>query len=314
MVRSRCPTWHTPLHERRGHGKTRLLLEVCERLKNRGWRAGFLRPQPVDVPPDSWCHVLHQPPLLFLVVDYAETRRAEVVSILSALAQSPGRVRIALLAREAGDWWDGLKREGGGVGDLLMGPATQRYSLQPLTIRSSDREGSFWTAATAFAHALGQTVPASVPSDLDAEYYARVLLLQMSALAAVDGVQVKGDQGILHYIVERERRHWSTQVKASGLLPQLDAGIAQAMTVITLIGGTEDRRHTGDVLEKIPLLGDQPAVVRGAIATILHDAYPGGRKWIESILPDLLGEHLVQEELGREARLLEIAFESAPET
>jgi hypothetical protein len=31
---------------------------------------------------------------------------------------------------------------------------------------------------------------------------------------------------------------------------------------------------------------------------LLHETYPG-TKWIEPILPDLLGEHLIQVEFGR---------------
>jgi hypothetical protein len=48
--------------------------------------------------------------------------------------------------------------------------------------------------------------------------------------------------------------------------------------------------------------------VRRAVAALLHDAYPGSQ-WIEPMLPDLLGEHLVQVELGKDdGTLLDLVF------
>ena len=92
---------------------------------------------------------------------------------------------------------------------------------------------------------------------------------------------------------------WSRQLEANHVLPSLEQGMAQAMTVLTLGGGAADARHARKILREIPLLRDQPEAVRRTIATLLHEAYPGG-KWIEPILPDLLGEHLLQVELGKD--------------
>ena len=71
------------------------------------------------------------------------------------------------------------------------------------------------------------------------------------------------------------------------------------MAAVTLGGGATDPRHASRILRQIPLLRDQPEIVRRAIAALLHEAYPGGQ-WIEPMLPDLLGEHLVQVELGKD--------------
>jgi hypothetical protein len=122
----------------------------------------------------------------------------------------------------------------------------------------------------------------------------------MTALAAVDGVEVKhGDQSILDYVLRRERRFWSFQTEANALLTGLEDGLAQAMAVITLGGGAIDRRHARDILREIPLLRDHSEIELRGIATILHETYPG-QKWIEPILPDLLGEHFIQVELGKD--------------
>jgi hypothetical protein len=75
--------------------------------------------------------------------------------------------------------------------------------------------------------------------------------------------------------------------------------MAQAMAVITLLGGVDDRQQASRILREIPLLQDQTEIVRRKIATLLHDRY-AGQKWIEPILPDLLGERLIQVELNKD--------------
>lgn len=127
-------------------GKTRLFLELCERLKTRGWRVGFLLGEAAHASADLWATLIRQAPPLLVVVDYVESRRGELVPLLRAVDKvAAGRVRIILLAPRAGDWWKELKREGQGVGDLLVGPATRRYELQPLAMSEEQRRESYWT-------------------------------------------------------------------------------------------------------------------------------------------------------------------------
>ena len=61
-----------------GMGKTRLFIEMCQRLRVRGWRAGFLDHRAAGAPAAMWSKLVHHPDPLFLVLDYAETRRAEL--------------------------------------------------------------------------------------------------------------------------------------------------------------------------------------------------------------------------------------------
>jgi hypothetical protein len=291
-----------------GMGKTRLFLELCKHMIKNRWRAGFLQAKTTNIPEEVWRAMCRQSEPLLVVVDYAESRRADLMILLREVAQlRTGRVRIILLARAAGDWWEVMKRAEYGVGDVLSGPATHWYSLQPLAANREFREQSFWRAAQTFADALGRPVSSTTPDDLDAPHFDRVLFLHMSALATIEGVQVKGDQGILNHVLRRERGFWSRNVKAMGLSALLDDAVAQAMAVLTLGGGAIDARHARKVLSAIPLLRDQPELVRFGIASMLHDAYPGER-WIEPVLPDLLGEHLVQVELGNDGTLLDLVF------
>ena len=220
------------------------------------------------------------------------------------------RVRIVLLARAADDWWEQLKTEREGVGDLLSGPATRWFSLGPLALTMEDRAESYLLALRTFVNRLKPKKPPreDPPDDLGAEIFGRVLLLHMSALAAIDGVAVKGDQGILDYILQRERGFWSERAEAKDLSALLIPGIAQAMAVLTLGGGARTREDAVAVFRQIPLLSDQETAVLNGVSTLLHDTYPGA-KWIEPILPDLLGEHLVQVEVEKDPdALLDLVF------
>jgi len=286
-----------------GMGKTRLALELCQRLREEGWQAGFV---PVERPiaADELVRQILEPaapgtaggnPLL-VVVDYAETEHNLLVPLLrELLSRSDVRARLLLLARAALDWWDYLKTERG-VGELLSGPATSRHALKPLTLGLEERTRSYRLAGAAFSERLGQGPREEVPGDLDAGHYERVLLLHMSALAAVEGVEVKGEDGILDFVLNRERRFWRERAERLGLSRELVPGIGRAMAGITLLGGASDEGQSLAVLERLDELRDQPHAVRRAVARLLHECYPGAR-WVEPMLPDLLGEHLVQREL-----------------
>lgn len=91
-----------------GQGKTRLAGELREQLREHDWVAGFVgrerEPGPVSRLTDSRFSVL-------AVVDYTETRVEQTRDLLEVAAQASERVRVLLLARSAGEWWQQLLRE-----------------------------------------------------------------------------------------------------------------------------------------------------------------------------------------------------------
>ena len=280
-----------------GMGKTRLALELCRRLRDEGWQAGFLAPDPSRSPAETWRDVRAREKPWLLVVDYAETRRELLVPLLREMYRvDDGTVRMLLLARAALDWWEQLKREGDGVGELLSGPATRWFTLMPLATTVEDREGSYRRAAEAFAGRLGKEVPEAPPDGLDAEYYERVLLLHMRALADIEGVAVKDEDGILDFVLRRERRFWERLARERKLSADLAEGIGRALAMITLGGGVGSEDHAVTAISALRLFADQDRSVLVQVARLLHESYPGER-WIEPILPDLLGEHLIQRQM-----------------
>ncbi len=282
-----------------GMGKTRLALEVCRRLSEDGWQAGFLAPDPARSPADMWRDLrAHDKPTV-VVVDDAETRREFLVPLLRRMYQAEkGKIRMLLLARAALDWWEQLKNEGEGVGDLLSGPATRWFTLMPLAMTAEDREASYGKAALAFSEHLGKPLPESTPEGLEAEYYERVLLLHMRALADIEGVPVKDEDGILDYILHREHRFWGRLAKERKLSKDLADGIGLAMGMITLSDGVDSEDHAVTAIGALKFFADQDRKVLVQVARLLHESYPGAR-WIEPILPDLLGEHLIQREMEK---------------
>jgi formylglycine-generating enzyme required for sulfatase activity len=284
-----------------GIGKSRLFIELCRRMDAAGWHAGFLANNITNAPQEAWSAITRRWLPLLLVIDYAETRRDELVRLLRELyAASQGPIRVVLLARAADDWWERLKTEGDGVGDMLSGPATRHLPLDPLAMSTEERLHSYKLAGERFAQVLAKAPPPGAPEDIGADHFKLVLLLHMTALAAIDGVEVKGDQGILDWMLDRERRFWLKQLRARSLPEHLVEALEEVMAHATLRGGTSSKRATLNLMRKAGLLQDETQAVRAALALLLHDTYPG-TNWIEPILPDLLGEHLIQIALGGDA-------------
>jgi len=194
-----------------GMGKTRLALEAALKMQDAGWWAGFVTSEAIRSPEETWKALARPEGKLLLIVDHAETNRPFLVPVLREMHRfEQGPVRLILLARAALDWWEQLKSEREGVGELLSGPATARYSLQPLADSVEARAASYAIAAKAFSERL-QVPPTGRPDDLGAEYFQRALLLHMRALIDLEGQErAKGEDGILDRILARERRYWET--------------------------------------------------------------------------------------------------------
>ena len=111
---------------------------------------------------------------VLLVVDYAKTR-AGLGDLLRAVLDDPGRVRVLLLARSAGEWWDRLAEESSAaVGRLLAAAGPVRLEA-PVSGELSDAELA--AAVPFFARALGVPVPSAVVFDLPAGRRVPVLVL-----------------------------------------------------------------------------------------------------------------------------------------
>lgn len=281
-----------------GMGKTRLALEACERLRRAGWRTGFLTDEADDAIKKTIRELLDGSGPLLAVLDYAETRRGLLVPLLRKLIGVSGeeRIRIILLSRLREEWWELLKSEGSKVGDLIAGPATGHRVLEPLARSLGKRSETFRIAAASFAEAWAKPIPEKEPENLGERYFDPVLMIHIRALGAVEGVTMEGEDGILDWLLNREKRFWINQAEIRKLSSGLLAGIARAACAAYLAGGFETRRRMIEVLEFLQFFKGQPRAVLDQVARLLHETYPGVR-WVMPILPDLLGEHLLEREL-----------------
>jgi tetratricopeptide (TPR) repeat protein len=294
-----------------GMGKTRLLAQAALELREQGWLAGFLS---AEARPDSDFGLLVRgADRLLLVIDYAETRRATVTALLKAAREAlddGAHIRVVLLARAVGDWWNDLKDSDPDLGHLFGRPEALK-PLEPLPVEQ--RRAAFDAAAAAFAEQLETAAPAGAP-DLSALHFGRMLFVHMAALLAVHGIEVTGEQEILGEIVAFERRHLTRHgeklgLRSSSLLARAAAAATLALAATGDVNAMEDpRADAAALIARLPEMGDGFAA-----AEALHTLYPGADgSWLAPVQPDIVGEHLVAEEIDRFDRLPAVVAEHGP--
>lgn len=298
-----------------GQGKTRLAGELVRVMGAEGWVGGFVaRFEALDR--DEVVAGLGNGAVpLLLVVDYAETRRQELPRMIErAHRVAPAPVRILLLARSAGEWWETLCED-------AMLEAAGEVPLGPL-VPAADRT-EFRTAATDLAKGLrrvpgyeGADWHALVPDldarvDLAGEQPVRALTVHMAALAALlqRGPERVAERSVEDILLAHEGRYWRRNATAAG--PNLAiASLREAVAAATLFGAA-NRAEARAVVDTLPGLAGQPEDLYHRAEVWLSDLYPGPDADVggwQPLEPDRLGEHLVATELRRSTRFLSAAL------
>ena len=282
-----------------GLGKTRLALHLCQQRIDSGWYAGFMDSDlAAKELADGWkaLKALNQP--LLIVIDYAETRQDSLLALLRAMLQSPANqpVRLLLLARDGGEWWDNLPSKDKTCESILAGFATSGpYHLLPLHDEMPDRRHAYQQALKTFSVALGVPAPDVMP-ELAGEHFASPLYLQMAALLALHGERPTTAQGLTRALLNHERRYWRGLFVGHDI-PQAEHHAEQLLALITLVGGFATPKAALFFWER----------VNGKILSIAHfnqlfnaliPLYPG-KQGLQPVRPDLLGEALVAQALLR---------------
>jgi tetratricopeptide (TPR) repeat protein len=299
-----------------GTGKTRLAIEMCQRLAAAGWHSGFLRNTLGPKDCGGLVRELAQAnrPTL-IVLDYAETRTDMLLKLLSevlsqlqpqALAQtSPPTVRILLLARSSGEWWGRLPGINGRCEALLTGRATTGPYLVPaLYTDPALRQTAYAQALATFAGVLQRPAPPVQP-DLQAPAYDKPLFLHMAALLALLGERTESAEALPMALVRHEKRYWH-KVAHSAAPSQRDARSLEKdsellMALVTLVGSAARPHDIAPLWQVAEGDAPQPKPLFNALAAL----YPG-TQGLSGLRPDLLGEALVAQQLlgsGGEALL-----------
>jgi hypothetical protein len=208
-------------------------------------------------------------------------------------------VRVLLLARSAGEWWDQLVAGcSTRLGEALA--AMSPLALGAVTEPTRQRE-VFEQAVTAFAARLGRLrssrsrPPAFRPD-------AVILVVHAAALVSVlddrppDGTDQASDAAaVIGRLLLHEARYWQQSQTQYGL--SLGPALTRRVIAAGTLTGADDESSAIDMLSAIDDLGD--VGVRGRAARWLHDLYPATgpdrdpAEWIGPLRPDLVAEHLV---------------------
>jgi hypothetical protein len=291
-----------------GAGKTRLALQLVQELKAEfGWRSYWVPSGEEVSAADAAC--AGEFPVL-LVVDYAETR-AQTGDLLARLIGSQPRanVRVLLLARSAGEWWQQLIANTSTVVSETLA-AVRPIVLGPLTGPPGQQE-VYRQAMRAFAAELDAGCPEiTEPPAISAG--APVLVVHAAALLAVVNHQrgLSGDgpggEDVIAGLLRHEARYWQQSQAAYELAlgPALTRRVVAAGTLV----GAEDEESAVRLLDAIGELADPGA--GGRAARWLHDLYPVERadtkagEWIAPLRPDLVAEKLVVDILAGRPQLV----------
>ncbi|WAZ25780.1 tetratricopeptide repeat protein [Streptomyces cinnabarinus] len=282
-----------------GQGKTRLAAHFAELSRRAQWSVWQASVNEAGADPLDTTAPGPTARGVLLVVDYAERWP---VPDLRRLLREPllyrggFPVRVLLLARPAGTWWDSLATW---LDDELDARADAR-PLLPLAATVRGAGQLFEQARDRFAEHLGlprdQAVSISPPAELDIDDdYAQVLTIHMAALAAVDA-RIHGDQAPRDparaslYLLKRERAHWSALHERESH-PLGTTPIAMGRTVLTAtLTRPLARQHGWTALRHVGLADSTEAA-----NTLLDDhqyCYPSARRdsVLEPLYPDRLGE------------------------
>jgi hypothetical protein len=202
-----------------------------------------------------------------LVVDYAETR-SDLVGLAEdvAAADEGPDLRVLLLARSAGEWWQQLLASAGERAAVLL-EASSPLVLGPVRAAGGPRE-VFAEALAAFARKLGVARPQVTLALADPDPV--VLVVHAAALLAVaDQVagtgpshQARSGQQVLEALLGHEARYWRQSAAGRGL--DLDVSVLRLAVVAACLIGAGSETSAVELLARVPDLDS--AERRGQVA------------------------------------------------
>jgi hypothetical protein len=233
------------VHGPGGQGKTRLVTEFARACAESGWRVVRARHDSTLSPDGGYRRAAETsgevdrregPGNLLVIVDYAERWPVNhLLKVISGRLLQPGRtVRIVLVARPAGSWWQGLRHE-----LVKAGFECSTLALDPVTDDPTERLALYNAALDAFAKVL--RVAGGVPEyqpDLTDPAWQLILTVHMAALASVDaarrGVRPPTDpQRLSAYLLDREHAYWQA-LHLNGRIASSPTTMARAAYTATM--------------------------------------------------------------------------------
>ncbi len=280
-----------------GSGKTRLALELVRRMKGQGWEC-----VPVAEDAEREAVVAGRGAAsragLLLVVDYAEARTG-LEGLLEAAARDERRVRVLLLARQAGDWWERLQGGGPAVRGLVRDAAEAVIELGGGLGRGISAVEEVRRAVPFFALRLSVAAPDVDLTGLATDSGMEVLDLHATALVAVlsahgAGGRVDVDAALgLEELLGHEKHYWRGRAQAAGLLDGPNGLSMEQLSQVAAAGCLLGLSSAAELGRRVPGVAASEAVARW-----LRELYPPGPAGELGVLrPDRLAELHVSHEL-----------------
>jgi tetratricopeptide (TPR) repeat protein len=283
-----------------GAGKTRLASELCRHALNHGGSAGFLE---TDATPERVERLAALTGPLLVVVDEAHARIDLVARLLVKLAAAPPQspLRILLLARDDGEWWETLlpARLADSVGAAW---ACETATVHRLGRATEDRESAFRAAAQAFGPRIGRSAEDLPAPDLTGAHFEQILFVHLAALSRLEGESSLLRDDLLEFALRREAGYWSGTAAARRL--QVDPVVLKRAVAVATITTARSEGEAAAALVAVPDLASTDDLIVRSIARWLNALYPPaaagapGGTWLRPLVPDVIGEALVAEVLA----------------
>jgi len=295
-----------------GSGKTRLAMELCDRLTDAGWDAGFLTSAESkrflaqqNLATWGWSRPT------FVVIDYAAARAASLNTWLAELASHPGSndkpLRMLFLERHADPnlgWWQQAFGSGGSSAYAIQGLLDPPEPVKLLPLAPPQRR----QILDAMLKKLGSTE--RLPDEGKAPQFDRQLAsltwggeplyLMMAASRAAEaglGALLALNRAELVRAVARdERARLAKHAQGSRVAEEV---ICHLAALVTLCGGLDWDRLAEAVPAELEALRRPHAGDPADIANTLRTAMPGIDDSVAPILPDAVGEGFLLEVLAR---------------
>ena len=282
-----------------GVGKTRLSVELSQRMTARGWRCDRVAyGQEAQAIPTLRSGTSKR----LLVVDYAETRTG-LRQMFATLASDEGKdVRVLLLARSAGEWWDQLGVGQPGVWDLAQEARSAELKLSSMVAADLPDVQVIARAVESFASELG--VPERVVEIAGGSAVTRRRVLDLHAAALVALLDGSGTEpvhidinAVLQELLRHEMHFWYESAHSTGIsdgpggLPPV---MLRQLVAAGCLLGAATREEALLLTNRIPGGGASVKVTEW-----LRNLYPPEADepdWLGSLQPDRLAElHTVHE-------------------
>jgi len=260
-----------------GIGKTRLALELARELQARGWVCRVVR-DGGEAEVVAAARAATTGPVL-LIIDYAESRLGMPGLLRAATGDDAGRLKILLIARSNGEWWEQLQASTDASARALA------VSAAELALLAAPAAGDLVQAAvSAFAGALGVPVPEQVEVAVPPGPVP-ILVLHAAALLAVLDCQdqhpagparISADRGVLDDLLTREKAFWLGAARAVQLAGPdgIDSVTAAQAVAVACLFTVTDEGQAQQALGRVPGLADASGGRRRKIARWLRQLYP----------------------------------------